>query len=140
MMKLALRVLLFAILVLCTQMPGPATTPPAAAFPNLQHDPLFDQATYQKLRDITVNVSWNQADLGTVLRDLTLMVRKTHPVRAEINFRLSSSATPADRQRKVSLVLQGAPVYQVLEYLSQQASFDIKVHADLVLVMPGTTR
>lgn len=139
-MNLTARALLFATFVLCAETMAPASTPAATAFPHLQNDPLFDQATYQKLRDITIDVSWNHVELGTALRDLTLAVRRTHPISAAINFRFSSSATLADRQRKVSLVLKGVPVYEVLEYLSQQASFGIKVHPDLVLIMPGATR
>jgi hypothetical protein len=138
-MKLIVRVFLLAALLSCPAALASAPTPAAPIFPHLQNDPLFDQTTYQELRDITVNVSWNQAELGTVLRDLTLMVRTTHPVRAAINFRLSSSASPAERQRKISLTLKGAPVYQVLEYLSQQVPFTIKVHPDVVLIMPGKT-
>jgi hypothetical protein len=136
-MKLIIRSFVLVALGMCLAPVASATTPAVPDFPHLQNDPLFDQTTYQELRDITVDVSWNNVELGTVLRDLTLMVRTTHPVRAAINFRMSSTASPADRQRKISLTLRGAPVYQVLEYLSQQASFTIKVHPDVVLIMPA---
>jgi hypothetical protein len=135
-MRRVLYTLFFAALVVCTETLVSATTPTVPIFPNLQNDPLFDQETYQKLRDITVTVSWNRVELGTALRDLTLMVRKTHPVHADLNFRFSSLVIPADRQRKISIVLTGTPVYEVLEYLSQQASFTIKVHPDVVWIEP----
>ena len=115
---------------------GPAASTDSSSFPQVSHDPLYDQETYQQLRDITVDVSWNQVELRTVLRDLTLTVRSTFPIRAAINFRFSSSMTPADRQRRVSLQAKGMPVYEVLESLSRQIPFTIEVRPDLVLLVP----
>jgi hypothetical protein len=116
--------------------PATANAPASDPFPYVHNDPLYDQETYQELRDITVDISWSQTTLADALRDLTLMVRNTHPIHASINFGMSSSATPAERARKVNLLLKGAPVYNVLGYLNQQAPFIIKVHPDVVLIIP----
>ena len=129
---------LFAI-VFTTCVPASATPiidPPTSVFPNLQNEPLYDQETYQALRDVLVDVSWKQAELGQVLRDLTLAVRTARPIAADINFYLSSSAPPDFRQRRVSILIKRAPVFDVLGYLAEQAGFTIKVHAGVVLIVP----
>ncbi len=135
-MRFFLPALLGALLVLGAATGAVAQAPVAPMFPNVSHDPLYDQETYQRLRDITVTISWNQVELRNVLRDLTLAVRSTYPIRAGINFRFSSSMTPADRSRLVSLQAKGMPVYQVLENLSQQVPFTIEVRQELVLLVP----
>ena len=113
---------------------APADTPASDPFPHLQSEPLYDQETYQALRDVVIDVSWNQAELGRVLRDLTLAVRTARPISADINFFVSSSA-PADfRHRKVSLIIKRAPVYSILQDLAQQAGIAIQVHPGVVLV------
>jgi hypothetical protein len=138
-MKQFLHAVLTVALVLVAATSAPSSPPAASVFPNLQNDPLFDQETYQALRDITVDVSWNRAPLGTVLRDLTLMVRKTYPIAATINFRLSSTAPPTDRQWPISLAVKGGSIYELLENLGQQTGCTIRVHHGLVLIMPQAT-
>lgn len=105
-------------------------------YPALQNDPLFDRPTFQKVHDITVDADWKNVPLKVVLRDLTFAVRSTFPIRGDINFRFSSEAQPADRDRIVSLTQKVVPLYQLLEELSQQAGFTIKIRKDLVLIFP----
>ncbi len=112
-------------------------SPGADPFANVHNDPLYDQETYQKIRDITVDVSWNQVPLSDVLRDLTLAVRQAHPVRAAVNFRLSFEASPADRAQRITFAARGMPVYQVLQNLTLQLPFTIRVHPDVVQIMPS---
>ena len=114
----------------------PITDAPAPVFPNLQNEPLYDQETYQALRDVLVDVSWKQAELGRVLRDLTLTVRTARPIAADINFYISSSAPPDFRHRRIHLMMKRQPVFDVLEDLAEQAGFTIKVHSGVVLIVP----
>jgi hypothetical protein len=139
-MSRAVRVFLLATLFVCSSALAQTASPKVRLFPGLRDDPLYDQETYQKIRDITIDVSWNQVELSATMRDLTLAVRNTHPIRGAINFRISSEAPPAFRQQKVSLTMRGVPVYQALEILSRQVPFTIKVHPDVVLIMPGPAR
>ena len=122
-------------------MPVVADNSPSPLFPELNRDPLYDQYTYQALRDITIDASWNQAELRPVLRDLTLTVRTTRPVHASINFRFSSMATPADRARRGHGERTGnSAIFNLLEELAQQVPFTIEVHQDLVLIVPTGAR
>jgi hypothetical protein len=120
--------------------PAPSPTaisdPATPIFPNLQNDPLYDQETYQSLRDVLVDVSWKQAELGQVLRNLTLTVRTARPIAADLNFYVSSSAPPNFRHRRISLMIKREPVFDVLGYLAQQAGFTIKVHSGVVVIVP----
>jgi hypothetical protein len=129
---------LFAI-VFTTCAPASVTAivdPLTPVFPNLQNEPLYDQETYQALRDVLVDVSWKQAELGQVLRDLTLAVRTARPIAADINFYLSSSAPPDFRQRRITIMTKREPVFDVLGQMAEQAGFTIKVHAGVVLIVP----
>ena len=129
---------LFAMVVI-TCVPASATsidTSPTPVFPNLQNEPLYDQETYQALRDVLVDVSWKQAELGQVLRDLTLAVRTARPIAADINFYLSSSAPPDFRQRRITIMTKREPVFDVLGQMAEQAGFTIKVHSGVVLIVP----
>jgi hypothetical protein len=135
-MKTLLGAVGWMVLTVCLTMPAAADNSPSALFPELNRDPLYDQFTYQALRDITIDASWNQAEMRTVLRDLTLMVRTTHPAHASINFRFSSKATPIDRARLVTVSERGVPIFNLLEELAQQVPFTIRVHQDLVLIIP----
>jgi hypothetical protein len=131
------RCLLFAAFVFGMGTIARCDSPVVDPFTNVHNDPLYDQETYQKIRDITVDVSWNRVPLSVVLRDLTLAVRNTHPIRAAINFRMSSEASPADRAQRVTLTARGMPLYQVLQNLTQQVPFTIKVRPDIVLIVPN---
>jgi hypothetical protein len=131
------RILLFAACVVGTGTVARCDSPSVDPFANVHNDPLYDQETYQKIRDITIDVSWNRVPLSIVLRDLTLAVRNTHPVRAAINFRMSSEASPADRVQLITFTAHGMPLYQVLQNLTQQVPFTIKVRPDVVLIMPN---
>ena len=129
---------LFAMVVM-TCVPSSATssgTSSTPVFPNLQNDPLYDQETYQALRDVLVDVSWKQAELGQVLRNLTLAVRTARPIAADLNFYVSSSAPPDFRHRRINIMVKREPVFAVLEDLAEQAGFTIKVHAGMVLIVP----
>ena len=135
-MKRTLQALLLGLFFLGAPSGSPASTPAFDTFPNLQNDSVYDQETYQALRDVLVDVSWNQVELGRVLRDLTLVVRTARPIAADVNFFMSSSAPPDFRHRRISLTLKRTPVYDVLAYLSQQVGFTIKVHPGVVLIVP----
>jgi hypothetical protein len=135
-MKASARVFGLLALLLMVALPARAANSPSSLFPDLNRDPLYSQFTYQALRDITVDVSWKQAEMRTVLRDLTLIVRTTHPVHAAIDFQMSSSSTPADRARRITFQARGIPIFNLLEALAQQDPFTIKVREDLVLVVP----
>ena len=113
-----------------------ASTPAVSLLPNLANDPLFDRSTYDKLQDIHVDVSWNNADLRTVLRDLTLLTDREDFTHSDISFRFEPSVGEADRQRKITLRLPDARAMEVLEYLVQSASLTVLIHRDLVLVVP----
>jgi hypothetical protein len=135
-LKACARILGLLALALLLATPALAANSPSPLFPELNRDPLYSAFTYQALRDITVDVSWNQAEMRTVLRDLTLIVRTTHPVNASIDFQFSSSATPIDRARRITFRAKGIPIFNLLEALAQQDPFTIKVREDLVLVVP----
>jgi hypothetical protein len=144
-MKSFVRALLFVALLATTvsaikgspdSTPTAIVDPAAPVFRNLQNDPLFDQRTYEKLREIPVDISLNNVDLRTALRDLTLLALRSDPEREELIFRFSTAATPEERQRKVSIVVRQASVFSVLEYLGEQASFQIRVHRNIVLIEP----
>jgi len=144
-MKSIVRALLVVALVATTvssiegspdSTPTAIVDPAAPVFRNLQNDPLFDQRTYEKLREIPVDLSWNNVALTTALRDLTLQAVRSDPEREELIFRFSTEATPEERQRKVSIAVRQASVFSVLEYLGEQASFQIRVHRNIVLIQP----
>ncbi len=113
-----------------------AQAPTASAFPNLQNDPLFSQGTYEKLREIPVDISWSNVPLQTALRDLTMQALRSDPDRESLIFRFSSDSLPEARQRPVSLSARQASVFSVLENLGRQASFQIRVHKNIVLIQP----
>ncbi len=113
-----------------------AYAPADPFYPVLQNDPLFDRPTFQRVHDITIDAAWKNVPLKTVLRDLTFSVRSTFPIHGDINFRFSFEARPAERERIVSLTQKAIPVYQLLEELSRQAGFTIKIRKDLVLLFP----
>jgi hypothetical protein len=136
-MRRAAFLALFTLLALGVERPAPAQAA-ASDIPAFKHDPLFDQETYQKLLDLTIDVPReNNADLKTVLRDLTLATIKANRDDAEIDFRFEPSTSPFDQLRKVSLNSGRASVFAVLHDLSQQAVFDIKIHKNLVIIKPS---
>jgi hypothetical protein len=139
-MKLLVATFSFLAFTLIPAAPALADNSPSPLFPDLNRDPLYDSYTYQALRDITVDVAWNQAPLRIVLRDLTLIVRTTHPVHAAIDFQFSSSASPAARTQPITLQERGVPIFQLLEELARQAPFTIKIRQDLVLIVPAQSR
>jgi len=139
-MRLLHGLVLVLLLLMADATRLPANTPSVPTFPNLSEDPLYDAETYQALHDVLIDVSWNQVELRKVLRDLSLAVRTARPISAGIDFRMSSTAPPDMRQRKVSVTLKRTSVYRVLEYLSQQAGFTIKVHPGIVQVFPKPPR
>ena len=139
-MKLLAAAFGFLAFALAPAGPARADNSPSPLFPNLNRDPLYDQETYQALRDITVDVAWNRAPLRIVLRDLTLIVRTTHPVHAAIDFQFSSSASPAARIQPISFQGRGVPIFHLLEELARQAPFTIKIRQDLVLIVPAAAR
>ena len=134
-MKNILHLVSCMVLLLGT-LPIQSQTQAVPAFPNVQNDSLFDQATYQRLRDTMIDIGWKNADLKTVLRDLTLSTKRENPLGDQINFRFESSTNPTDRQRTINVPSGRAPVFTVLQNLGQQASFGIKVHKNLVLIVP----
>jgi hypothetical protein len=135
-MKGALPLVLLAAFTLGAAALAQSDPPPFSTFPNLQNDPLFDQRTYEKLREIPVDVSWNNVDLKTALRDLTLLAVRSDPEREELIFRFSTAATPEERLRRVSFQGRQSSVFSVLESLGRQASFQIRVHRNYVLIEP----
>jgi hypothetical protein len=136
-MKRTILVVFLAVLVLGLEAGARAQAPAPDAFPGLKNDPLFDQGTYEKLREIPVDVSWNNVDLKTALRDLTLLALRADPEREELIFRFSTAATPEARQRKVSFQGEQVSVFTVLESLGAQASFQITIHRNIVLIEPA---
>jgi hypothetical protein len=130
------RWLIFLGIALFCGSLAPADAPAADPFPNLQNDPLYDRETAQALHDVIIDASWNQKELGQVLRDLTLTVRTARPISADINFFMSSSAPQDVRHRRVTLTMRRAPVLSILENLAQQAGFTIRVHPGVVLIAP----
>jgi hypothetical protein len=136
-MRRALLAVFFAILALGAAGLAAAQTGSDFAFANFTNDPLYDQGTYQLLRDLSVDVPQeNNVDLKTALRDLTLATIKADPDGEQLIFRFDSSASPADHERKVSLPRGRTSVYSVLLSLGQQASFDIKVRRNVVQIVP----
>ncbi len=136
-MQRTLLAVFLGILLLGAAGSAAAQTGNNFAFANFTNDPLYDQGTYQLLRDLSVDVPReNNVDLKTALRDLTLATIKSDPGGEQLSFRFESSASPADRQRKVSLPRGRTSVYSVLLSLGQQASFDIKVRRNVVYIVP----
>ena len=133
------RVLRFSSVVLLAlglETSASANPPGGPVFPNLQNDPLFSQGTYEKLREIPVDISWNHVALQTALRDLTMQALRSDPDRESLIFRFASDSAPEARQRWVSLAARQASVFSVLENLGMQASFQIRVHKNIVLIEP----
>jgi len=126
-----------AILALGMEACARAQSPADNAFPGLKSDPLFDQGTYEKLREIPVDVSFNNLALNIALRDLTLLALRADPDREELIFRFSTAAPPESRLRKVSFQGRQVSVFAVLESLGAQASFQITVHRNIVLIEPA---
>jgi hypothetical protein len=140
-MRHTLSALFFTIFALGAAGSARAQTGSEFAFANFTNDPLYDQGTYQMLRDLQIDVPQeNNMDLKTALRDLTLATIKSDPDDDEIDFRFEETASPADRQRKVSLPRGRTSVYSVLLSLGQQASFDIKVRRNLVYIVPRAVK
>jgi hypothetical protein len=136
-MRRALLAIFLGILALGAAGSTRAQTGSEFAFANFTNDPLYDQGTYQMLRDLQIDVPQeNNVDLKTALRDLTLATIKSDPDDDEIDFRFDQSAAPVDRRRKVSLPRGRTSVYSVLLSLGQQASFEIKVRRNLVYIVP----
>jgi hypothetical protein len=130
--------LLFGLLLLGAEVPAFSSTAEVSPFPEdeLKKDPAFDEATYRKLQSLPVEVSWDKDDLATVLADLTAKTQKADPTHKGIRFVFAPSEIPGehDGRRKVSVLLMGVPILAVLEYLSEQAHFQIRVEKDSVLV------
>ncbi len=138
-MKALLLVSVLALLAGHTLANTPAGTirdPAAPIFPNLQNDPLFSQRTYEKLRELPVDISWNNVPLQAALRDLVMQALRSDPDRESLIFRFSTDSAPEARQRSVSLAARQASVFSVLENLGTQASFQIRVHKNIVLIEP----
>ena len=135
-MKSAFSLIVFVLLALGLETWAPAQAPAVSVFPNLQNDPLFSQRTYEKLREIPVDLSWNNVPLQTALRDLTMQALRSDPDRESLIFRFASDSPPEARQRPVSLSARQASVFSVLENLGTQASFQIRVHQNIVLIEP----
>jgi hypothetical protein len=136
-MRRAAILIFFAILALGAAGSVAAQTANTFAFANFTNDPLYDQGTYQALRDITIDVPReNNVDLKTALRDVTLATIKADPGDDQLIFRFESAASPTDRERKVSLPRGRTSIYSVLLSLGQQASFDIKVRSGVVYIVP----
>jgi hypothetical protein len=135
-MRQTLFAVFFAILALGAAGSAAAQTGNEFAFANFTNDPLYDQGTYQLLRDLSVDVPQeNNVALKAALRDLTRAVIRSDPGGEQLIFRFESAAGADVRERKVSLPWVRTSVYSVLLSLGQQASFDIKVRRNVVQIV-----
>jgi hypothetical protein len=98
-------------------------------------DPFYDDATLAKMKEIKINVQWDNVSLRKALEDLTLKSKQSDPKHEGVRF----TSKPPLADQKVSLALQNASLDDILGYLSGQAKFQIKIHKGEVLVLPLKT-
>jgi hypothetical protein len=104
----------------------------------IKADPQFSATTYAKLQNLQVDIAWDKIELVAALGELTDAAQKADHAHGRIEFRLAAAgADDSAGRRKVSVVLNGVPVFAVLEYLAQQTNFRIEVHENSVLVIPA---
>jgi hypothetical protein len=115
---------------------------PAAQFDPVaaaKADPLFDFTTFKKLMTLTVSVDWNSTDVKAALDKLSEESRRLDPENSGIKFSLN---IPADfdskkYRRQVAMTLTKAPIFSVIEYISDQTNLIPLIHKNELIMVPG---
>lgn len=95
-------------------------------------DPLYDEATLEKMKSIKTSVNWNNISLESAIEDLVSRSQKADP--SHVGIKLVSQIVP--NGQKISIVIEDASIENILGYLSQQAHLRIKIHKGQVVLLP----
>ena len=104
-------------------------------------DPQFDSATYEKLKKLTIDVRWDKTDIQSALADLAAKSLKTDPDHVGVRFVLQLSGGDPEVAKKVphdvQITLTNVPLFDVMQYFSQQTNLIPQIHKNCVIMVPG---
>jgi hypothetical protein len=102
-------------------------------------DPRFDAQTEAKLKTLSISVDWKSVDVSQVLQDLGAKSKKADPKHHGLRFRLKLPVGTSEIKshgypvrRTVSILLENAPLMDVLGYICQQTNLVVRAHKGVV--------